>query len=82
MVYTATVTSKGQITIPKPIRDLLDLTESSQVAFVKDDEEVVVKPAVDFMALKGTVKRKKYTDKKADKAVSAFIAKEYAKKKK
>jgi antitoxin PrlF len=32
-----TVTSKGQVTIPKPIRDRLGLEPGSQVEFVVDD---------------------------------------------
>lgn len=47
----ATVTSKGQVTIPKRIRDRLDLDEGTEIEFVlKDDGTVVVerkKPAMD-----------------------------------
>lgn len=77
MTYTATVTVKGQVTIPKPIREFLDLTDSRKVAFVKTNERVEVKPVVDFMSLKGSVSGKKYSDKKADQAVAKHIADEY-----
>lgn len=33
-----TVTSKGQVTIPKPVRDLLDLRPGSRVNFLRTDE--------------------------------------------
>ena len=33
-----TVTSKGQVTIPKPVRDLLGLRPGSRVSFNRTDE--------------------------------------------
>lgn len=37
MSYEATVTSKGQITIPKPIRDRLDIEAGEKVLFRFDE---------------------------------------------
>ncbi len=43
---TTTVTTKGQVTIPKPIRDFLGLTPGSQVVFEYGPSgDVVLKPA-------------------------------------
>ena len=43
---TTTVTTKGQVTIPKPIRDFLGLAPGSQVVFEYGPSgEVVLKPA-------------------------------------
>jgi AbrB family looped-hinge helix DNA binding protein len=40
----STVTVKGQVTIPKPIRDFLDIRPGSSVEFVMDaDGQVVVR---------------------------------------
>ena len=39
---TATLTSKGQITIPKPIRDALGLHTGQTVSFVLADRNAVV----------------------------------------
>lgn len=39
----AKVTSKGQITIPKAIREMLDLKEGSKVIFLKKGNEIIVK---------------------------------------
>jgi AbrB family looped-hinge helix DNA binding protein len=55
---SATVTSKGQITIPKPIREALELEPGDRVAFRVDDEgRVVIEPeTLDLMELFGTLK--------------------------
>jgi len=57
---TATLTSKGQITLPKAIRDLLRLEAGDRVDFVvKDDGTVLLRPAtVDVRELKGLFHRK------------------------
>lgn len=41
----AKVTSKGQITIPKTIRDLLNIKEGSKILFIEKDNEIVIKNA-------------------------------------
>ena len=41
----AKVTSKGQITIPKEIREILKLKEGSKILFLKKGDEVVIKNA-------------------------------------
>lgn len=38
----ATLTSKGQITLPKPVRQALGVTTGSQIAFELRDGEVIV----------------------------------------
>ena len=43
---TATITSKGQTTIPKPVRDRLRLKAGDRVEFVlQDDDTAVMVPA-------------------------------------
>lgn len=56
----ATLTSKGQITVPKSIRERLRLDAGDQVDFiVQDDGTVVLRPAtVDVRELKGLLHRK------------------------
>lgn len=40
---TSTMTCKGQVTIPKDIRDELGLTEGDQVFFLRRGNEIVLK---------------------------------------
>jgi AbrB family looped-hinge helix DNA binding protein len=55
---TATVTSKGQITIPKEIRAALELEDGDRVAFrLREDGVVEMEPeTVDVRSLAGVVK--------------------------
>ncbi len=58
---STTLTSKGQVTIPKAVRDELGLREGDRVAFrVLDDGTVVVEPeTVDLLSLAGAMKPKR-----------------------
>ena len=55
--YTGKVTSKGQTTVPKEVRDFLGLEEGTQMEWILDDGEVTVKPrklrAIDLAGLLG-----------------------------
>ena len=50
----ATITSKGQVTVPKPIRDSLHLRPGDKLDFLLDDGELRVAPVKSSVtALKG-----------------------------
>jgi antitoxin PrlF len=55
----ATLTSKGQVTIPKAVRDLLGLETGDQLDFVLEDgSRVVLRPGNrDARGLKGLLRR-------------------------
>lgn len=55
---SATLTSKGQITVPKEIRRALRLENGDRIAFhLREDGVVEMQPeTVDLMSLKGTLK--------------------------
>ena len=38
----AKVTTKGQITIPKSIRELLDLKEGSKIIFIQKGKDIII----------------------------------------
>lgn len=56
----ATITSKGQVTIPKDIRDILRIAPGDQIDFIVGDEgEVLISPRTcDFRSLKGLFHKK------------------------
>lgn len=61
MTYSTTITQKGQITIPKPIRDVLDLEEGKKLEIELDrrKKEIRIRPAPDILDLAGKFKLKK-----------------------
>ena len=55
MDSSARVTSKGQITIPKSVRDALDLNVGDEVVFRVERSRAVIAKTPDFLELAGTV---------------------------
>lgn len=62
MIYSTTITKKGQVTIPKKVREALGLDPTKKVTleFEKKNRSARIKPAEDFLefAKKVNVKRK------------------------
>ena len=58
---STTLTSKGQVTIPKAVRDELGLREGDRIAFrVLEDGTVIVEPeTVELLDLRGILKPKR-----------------------
>jgi antitoxin PrlF len=55
--YIGRMTSKGQTTVPKEVRDSLGLSEGAQVEWIMDDGKAIVRPrtlrAVDLAGFLG-----------------------------
>jgi len=56
MRYSSKITSKGQITIPKAVRETMGLEEGDYVVFEPEDDRIILRPATlgpneDFEAL-------------------------------
>ena len=58
MAVTAKITSKGQITLPKEVRKLLDVEKGSVVVFEKEDDKIVIKSAKTLKEFRGILKGK------------------------
>ncbi len=56
MTVTAKITSKGQITLPKKVRDILHLREGGVVVFEQENDTFVIKPAESLLDYKGYLK--------------------------
>ena len=58
MVTSAKITSKGQITLPKEVRKLLDVQSGSVVVFEKEENRIVIKQAQTFRGFRGLLKNR------------------------
>jgi len=80
MNYIVSITSQGQLTIPKGIRDDFDINQASKAVIKKVGSKIVVEPKSDFWSLGGSLKSEiRLTDKQLRKARLSF-EKEWAKK--
>ncbi len=80
-MHTATMTSKGQMTVPKPIRDRLRIGAGDQVDFIINDRgEIVVRAATsDVKELKGLLRsRRERKPAVTVEEMNATIVKEHA----
>ena len=55
MDIAAKVSSKGQVTVPKPVRDALGLDEGDEVIFRVDGDRAVLARTPDFLSLGGSI---------------------------
>ncbi len=74
----STVTTKGQVTIPKPIRDAMGIGPNDRVAFIREGERVLLQPLRTLKAFRGAVKTKSpisFTEERAraKAAVAAMV---------
>lgn len=54
MDAVARVTSKGQITVPKAVRDALGITQGDQLVFRVEGSRAILARTPDFLSLGGT----------------------------
>ena len=55
MDAAARVTSKGQVTVPKAVRDALGIKQGDEVIFRVEGNRAVLARTTDFLSLAGTV---------------------------
>jgi len=56
MFWIAKVSSKGQVTIPKPVRERLEIKPGTQVIFVARDDRVELEPMKkSILSLRGVI---------------------------
>lgn len=80
MDYIATITSQGQLTIPKAVRKFFGISGATKARIRVEDKRIVVEPKADFWSLSGTLKSSvSLTDAELKKARGAF-SKQWAKK--
>lgn len=79
---TATVTSKGQVTIPKEVRERLGVTAGDEVDFLVNDRGDIVLRGVggDIRDLKGFLKRpgqRRLSVREMDEAIGRGLAEKH-----
>ncbi len=64
MAYSTTITQKGQVTIPKTIREMFQLNRYKKITIEvkKQKQEITLKPAYDFLEVARKIKVKKKID--------------------
>ena len=67
----ATVSSKGQITLPVKIRALLGIRSKDKVQLIIRNNEVVIKPLRSFRELKGSLQKKEGDPRKVARDAAA-----------
>lgn len=60
----ATVSSKGQITLPAKIRSKLGIRSKDKVQFLVRNNEIIVRPLKSFRELRGSIAPKKGDQRK------------------
>ena len=55
MEIAAKLSSKGQVTVPKAVRDALGLEEGDDVVFRVEGKRAVLARTADFLSLAGTI---------------------------
>ncbi|MGV0742556.1 AbrB/MazE/SpoVT family DNA-binding domain-containing protein [Mycolicibacterium sp. XJ870] len=56
MDVAAKVTSKGQVTVPKPVRDALGIKEGDEIIFRVEGQRAVLARTPNFLSLAGTIR--------------------------
>ncbi|VAX34450.1 hypothetical protein MNBD_NITROSPIRAE03-727 [hydrothermal vent metagenome] len=61
----ATISSKGQITLPSDIRSKLDIKPKDKVEVIIRDGEIILKTVPSFRKLRGSISREKGSARRA-----------------
>jgi AbrB family looped-hinge helix DNA binding protein len=76
IIMQSTVTAKGQITIPKSIRDAIGIIPNDRVAFIRKGELVYIQPLRTIKSFRGAVQKKASASFEAERAqAKAAVAK-------
>lgn len=74
MTYLSTITQKGQLTIPKSIRDRLNLKRGArvQIKLLRQKQHIHIEPSFDILDLVGKFKTKLSPSKARDRLETQY----------
>lgn len=77
--FTSSITSKGQVTIPKNVRDLLGVSSPDKISFIIEKDLVKIMPATSVVEATAGIlksKMKSLSPRQEKKAAESAIAQE------
>lgn len=80
MSYTYSITSKGQITIPKEFRERLGLDKIGKATIrINDNNEIVLTPPKTLAEVRAVLSKPTFKDElsEKEKAIGSHLAKQY-----
>lgn len=81
MIFTVSITSQGQISIPAKIRKELGLSKNKKALISVENGRVVIEPVKDFLELGGSLKtdKKPLSNERLHDLFAASVAVDYSK---
>ena len=80
MIYTVSITSQGQISLPAKLRRKIGLDKYKKALVSEKNGKILVEPVKDFLELGGSLKTNtKATPKQVREAFGQYLAEEAAK---
>lgn len=77
MIYTVSITSQGQISIPAKLRKELGLQNGTKALVSAEEDKLIIEPVRDFLELRGSLKTNiKATPRQIREAFGEYLAKE------
>lgn len=82
MIYTVSITSQGQVSIPAKLRRKLGFEKNRQAFISEKDGKLTLEPVKDLLELRGSLKtnKKPLSNHELHELFSDYIAKEYKRK--
>lgn len=56
MIYTVSITSQGQMSIPAPLRKKMGLNKSGRASVTEKEGKLIIEPIRDLLELRGSLK--------------------------
>lgn len=81
MVYTVSITSQGQISIPAPLRRKLGLEKHKKALVSEDKGSLIIEPIKDLLEMRGSLKTNKppLSNQKLHELFGKYLAEEAVK---